>query len=307
MKTVIAGGSGVLGRVLTRALVADGHSVVVLTRGPGRGPSAEGARQVGWTPDGTTGPWADELAGAHGVVNLSGAGIADARWTSRRKEILRSSRVLSTRSLVAAIRDLSPRPAVLVQQGGVGFYGTAAGDRELDESFPPGDDFMGRLAVAWEAEALPAGSLGCRVVVLRSGVVLTAGEGALGRMVTPFKWFVGGPVASGRQYLSWIYVEDWIRLVRWVLTTPEVSGVINATAPRPVTNAEFSRALGRAVRRPSWVPVPGFVLRLLFGEMADAVLIRGQRVVPRRALELGFTFTHPEIGEALRDAMGRRD
>ena len=306
MKIVIAGGTGTLGRELTKALMADGHSVVALTRTPESEPAAGGARQVGWTPDGTAGDWANELADAHAVVNLAAAGIADARWTARRKAVLRSSRVLSTRSLVAAIRGLSTRPAVFVQQGGVGFYGTAAGDRELDESFPPGDDFMGRVAVAWEAEALPAGALGCRLVILRTGVVLIAGEGALGRMITPFKWFVGGPVASGRQYLSWIHLEDWIRLLRWALTTPEVSGVINATAPQPVTNAEFSKALGRAVRRPSWVPVPGFLLRLLFGEVADAVLIRGQRVVPRRAQELGFTFTHPEIGEALADAVRRR-
>jgi hypothetical protein len=260
---------------------------------------------VGWAADGTAGEWARELGDADAVVNLSGAGIADARWTPRRREVLRNSRVLSTRSLVTAMRGLPTRPAVFVQQGGVGFYGTSAGDGELDESFPPGDDFIGRLAIAWEAEALPAAALGCRLITLRTGVVLTPREGALARMLTPFKWFVGGRIASGRQYLSWIHVDDWTRLVLWGLTTPGVSGVINATAPQPVTNADFSRALGRAVRRPSWTPVPGFVLRLLFGEMADALLVQGQRVVPRRAQELGFTFTHPEIGEALMDVVRR--
>ena len=164
---------------------------------------------------------------------------------------------------------------------------------------------MGRLAIAWEAEALPAAALGCRLVRLRTGVVLTPRGGALARMITPFKWFVGGPIASGEQYLSWIHVDDWTRLVLWTLTSADVSGAINATAPRPVPNREFSKALGRATRRPSWTPVPGFVLRLLFGEMADAVLIHGQRVVPRRAGELGFTFAHPAIDEALMDAVRR--
>jgi uncharacterized protein (TIGR01777 family) len=305
MKVVIAGGTGLLGRALTGALAGEGHGVVVLTRHPGTQPGLGGARHVGWSADGTAGEWARELADAEAVVNLSGAGIADRRWTTARKEALRSSRVLSTRSLVTAIRSLSTRPAVFVQQGGEGYSGADAGTRELDESFPPGDDFMGQLAVAWEAEALPAAALGCRLAVLRTGMVLTPHEGALARMIPPFRWFVGGPIASGRQYLSWIHVDDWIRMVRWVLTEPAVSGVLNATAPHPVTNAEFSRALARAVRRPSWAPVPAFVLRLLFGEMADAVLVRGQRVVPRRALESGFAFAHPEVGEALMDAVHR--
>jgi uncharacterized protein (TIGR01777 family) len=306
VKVVIAGGTGLLGRALTAALTAEGHSVVVLTRSPGGRPIASGVREAGWTADGTAGDWARELQEAEAVVNLTGAGIADARWTARRKEVLRASRVLSTRSLVTAIRSLSTRPAVFVQQGGVGYYGTTHGSLELDESFPPGDDFMGRLAVAWEAEALPAAALGCRLIVLRTGLVLTPSEGALARMVTPFQWFVGGPVASGRQYLSWIHVDDWVRLVLWTIKTPELSGVFNATAPGPVTNAAFSKALGRALRRPSWVPVPGFALRVLFGEMAQAVLIEGQRVLPRRAVDLGFTFGHPEIGEALTSAVGRR-
>ena len=306
MKLVLAGGSGVLGRALTAALATAGHSVVVLSRTPGATLDPGGTRQVGWTPDGSAGEWGLELADANAVVNLTGAGIADARWTPRRKEVLRASRVLSTRSLITAIRGLSNRPSVFIQQGGVGYYGTRADDRELDESFPPGDDFMGQLAVAWEAEALPAAALGCRLVTLRSGVVLTPNDGALARMITPFKWFVGGRIASGKQYLSWIHGDDWTRLVIWALTSSDVSGVINATAPHPVTNSDFAHALGRATRRPSWTPVPGFVLRLLFGEMADAVLVRGQRVVPRRAQKLGFTFMHPTIGEALIDTVRRR-
>lgn len=304
MTVVVAGGSGALGRRLTTHLTTAGHTVVVLGRRERGG--TPGARFVRWTPDGTSGPWAEALDGADAVVNLAGAGIADRRWTPARKQELWNSRVLSTRSLVAALGDVRTRPRVFVQHTAVGYYGTAAGARELDESSPAGSDFFGRLAVAWEAEAEPVTGLGCRLVVIRSGVVLDPEHGALKRLLPPFRLFVGGPIATGRQYLSWIHVEDWLALMVWTLTTERVSGAINATAPHPVTNAAFSRAIGRAIGRPSWLPVPGFALRLLVGELADSALINGQRVRPTRALALGFRFSHPEIGEALQDLVGSR-
>jgi uncharacterized protein (TIGR01777 family) len=305
MKIVIAGGTGLIGSALAWRLASVGHSIVVLTRSNvGRTAPPDGVRRVEWTPDGSSGPWAGEIDGADAVVNLAGTGLADSRWTEDRKEELRSSRVLPTRSLVAAVRQVVDKPAVFLQGSAVGFYGTREGARELDESFPPGDDFLGRLCVAWEAEAHPVTALGCRLVLFRSGVVLSREGGVLARMRWPFRWFVGGPVASGQQYVSWIHRDDWVALAIWVLSTPGASGIVNATAPAPVTNEVFSQALGRALHRPSWMPVPGLVLRALYGELATALLVRGQRAVPKRAVDLGFRFSHPAIEEAMEEAVG---
>jgi len=306
MKIILAGGSGFLGRALSEHLVGRGHSVVVLSRS-GHVPGSTGARVVSWEPDGSTGPgvWAREIDGADAIVNLAGAGMADKRWSRRRKSVLRESRVLSTRSLVAAVRAATVKPAVFVQGSAVGFYGLS-GDDVIDESFPPGQDFLGQLAVAWEAEAHPVAALGCRLVLTRNGVVLSREGGMLKKLIPPFKFFVGGPVASGRQFLSWIHRDDWLAFMTWAVETPSVSGAYNATSPEPVTNAGFCRALGRALHRPSWLPVPGFALRIVFGEMADLMLVAGQRVVPKRAADQGFSFRYPEIDAALQAAVGSR-
>lgn len=301
MKVVIAGGTGVLGRALTARLTADGHGIVTLTRRakPGSGAVRGAARQVEWTPDGTAGVWARELDDTDAIVNLAGAGIADKRWTSARKEELRSSRVLSARSLVAGLRAARARPRIFVQNTGAGYYGADLTDRAVDESFPPGDDFLSELCVAWEAEAHAVPALDCRLVILRSAVVLTPDGGALKKMLPAFQAFVGGPIASGRQYFSWIHVDDWIAMVRWAIVTPSVSGTYNAASPNPVTNREFSKALGRALHRPSVIPVPALALKVMFGALAEPALILGQRVIPKRALEAGFTFQHPAVDEAL--------
>ncbi len=240
-----------------------------------------------------------EIDGADAVVNLAGAGIADKRWTQARKEFIRSSRVLSTRSLATAMREAVKRPPVFIQGSAVGFYGADLSERVRDESSPPGDDILGDICVAWEAEAHPIAALDVRVVFIRTGIALANEGGALPLMRLPFKFFVGGRVATGRQYLSWIHRDDWVNLVAWAIATPEATGVINATAPSPVTNAEFSRALGRSIHRPSWLPVPAFALRVLVGEFANVGLVAGQRVVPARAQLLGFTFAHPTIDDAL--------
>ena len=253
-----------------------------------------------WNPDGTaTGDGVRALDGAGAVINLAGEGLADRRWTRARKAALRASRVNSTRSLVAAIRGVSARPPTFIQASGVGYYGTSP-DQTFDESFPPGADFLAQLCVAWEAEAHPCTALGCRLAIVRSGVVLARDGGALKQLVLPFKFFVGGPIASGRQYFSWIHRDDWVSLIAWLLHTESASGVFNGTSPAPVTNADFSRAVGRSLHRPSWLPVPGFALRLLVGEFAVDGLIHGQRVLPRRALEAGFSFRYPQIDEALK-------
>jgi uncharacterized protein len=299
MKIVLAGGTGFLGRPLATELASRGHQVVVLSR-ESKPPETSGIRYAAWQPDGSSsGVWAREIDGAEGIVNLAGAGIADRRWSEARKRELLESRVLSTRSLVSAVRAANTRPSVFVQGSAIGYYGTSD-TQTFDESFPPGRDFFGDLAQAWEAEAQPIGSLGCRLVFIRSGVALEKDGGALAEMQRPFKFFAGGPVASGRQYLSWIHRDDWIAMVVWALETPSVSGVFNATAPEPVTNAVFSKALGRALHRPSWIPAPAFALCVMFGkEFADIALINGQRVVPAHAQALGFSFKHPTIESAL--------
>ena len=293
MRVVIAGGSGFLGSALTAALRAQGDEVTVLSREGGSGAGA-----VSWQPDGSTGAWARTLEGAGAVVNLAGAGIADKRWTPERKRQLEDSRILSTRSLIAGVRAASARPSVFIQGSAVGYYGAHEAGPPFDETSLPGDDYLAKLSLAWEHEAAPASELGCRLVIVRTGVVLAKGEGALAKMALPFKMFVGGPVGTGRQQLSWVHVDDWVALVIWAIRNPAVLGPINATG-EPVTNREFSAALGRALHRPSWAPVPGFVLRTLFGEMGDTMLLRGQRVMPARARELGFPFKFERIDAAL--------
>jgi uncharacterized protein (TIGR01777 family) len=296
VQVVIAGGTGFLGRALTDRLAASGHDVVVLTR---RMPSSAGVRHVGWTPDGTArGDWVDELDRADAVVNLTGAGIADRRWTRARKAVLRSSRVLPTRSLVEAIRRSGHRPAVFLQGSAVGVYGDT-GDRAVDETGPPGDDYLAHLGVEWEHEAVAAADLGCRVVCLRTGIVLAADSIPLRKMRLPFVLFVGGPIGSGRQVISWIHLDDWLAMASWALDTDAAVGPVNAVAPGAVSNATFSKALGRALGRPSWLPVPAFALRLIFGELADAALLGGQRVVPAKAAAADFRFRYPDIDAAL--------
>ena len=306
MKVVIAGGSGLIGRSLAAHLAWGGHQVVVLTRDTGRLPPTVAIRQVEWQPDGNAGPWASEIDGSAAVVNLTGAGIADSRWSDERRQELRLSRVLPTRSLVAAVRQASTKPAVFLQGSAMGFYGSSLDDRPLDESFPPGDDFLGQLCVAWEAEAHPVVALGSRLVFMRSGVVLSSEGGILGRLRLPFQFFVGGPVASGRQYMSWIHLDDWVAMATWALTTPSVSGILNATSPTPVPNEEFSQAYAHALGRPSWFRVPAVALRAVLGEMAVAMLIKGQRVVPKHALDLGFQFKYPTIADAMTAAVGKK-
>ena len=311
-QVVIAGGSGYLGRALSDRLAREGHQVVVLTRaGGGSSTSSKSEvrsskagdpariRYAEWTPNGATGRWAEEVAAADAVVNLAGAGIADRRWTSSRKRELVDSRIESTRSLVAAIREADSRPAVFVQASGIGYYGSFADGPALDESSPAGHDFLADLCVNWENEAKAVQAFDCRLVTIRSGIVLSKDGGALKKMMPPFRFFAGGPLGSGRQQMSWIHRDDWIGLVAWAIRLPLVTGAINATSPNPVPNWEFSRTLGRAMRRPSWAPVPGAVLKLIVGEMADVALLRGQRVLPARALELGFSFRYPELKAAL--------
>jgi hypothetical protein len=247
--------------------------------------------------------WGHVIDGADAVVNLAGESIGARRWSEEQKTRMRESRLGATRAVGRAIAVAVHRPSLLLNASAVGYYGTP-GDKRLVERSDPGDDFLARLCVDWEAEALRAGGDSTRVVMLRTGVVLERDGGALARMLLPFRLFAGGPIGTGGQYMSWIHRRDWIALATWLLSQRE-EGPFNATAPEPVTNAEFSRHLGAALGRPSWLPAPAFALKTLLGEMADALLLGGQRVIPQRALELGFAFTFPTIDLALADILGR--
>lgn len=295
-KVVIAGGTGFLGRPLASALADAGHDVVVLTRRPAsRDSERSSVRRVEWTPNGEAGPWESEIDGAGAVVNLAGESIADGRWSAARKHRILESRILATGSLVAAIGRATAPPPVFLSGSAVGYYGPR-GAEIVTEDTGPGSDFLAGVCVRWEAEASRAQSDRTRVVRLRTGLVLEKDGGALAAMLPPFRFGAGGPVGSGQQYWPWIHRDDWVGLVRWALRDSGASGPINATAPTPVTNAAFAKTLGRAMHRPALVPAPGFALRLLLGEMADALLLSGQRAIPERAsrAQFGFMFTNLE-------------
>jgi uncharacterized protein len=300
MKVLVTGASGLIGSALCDALLARDDEVVGLSRDPER---ARGARPGiiwhRWEPT-LERPPATAFDGVDGVVHLLGEPI-DQRWTEQAKERIMETRRTGTRNLVAAIAGLEQKPAVLISQSAVGFYGDR-GDAVLDESASPGGESFDSVVVqAWEESAREVKASGVRLVIARTGQVLDAGGGMLAELLTPFKLGVGGPLAGGAQYLSWIHIEDEVGILIWALDNDAVSGVVNATAPDPATNKEFSKALGRALGRPAVVPVPGLVLDLKFGTEFGKVLRGGQRVVPKRALELGYEFRHPDLDEALKD------
>ena len=300
MRIIIAGGSGFLGSALAASLASAGHRVQILTRRPA---SAAHPERITWTPDGTAnGLWTSPCSGADAIVNLAGESIAAGRWTPRRKMQLRDSRLLATRSLARFVADSEQPPAAFVSASAIGIYGDRGGET-LGESSGPGGDFLAELAREWEQEALAVQGDRTRVVLLRTGIVLDPREGALAKMLPPFRLFAGGPFGSGRQFMSWIHRDDWVSLARWAVETPGIRGPLNLTAPGPVTNADFARALGRALGRPAVLPAPGFALKLALGEMAAPLLLYSQRVVPARALEGGFRFAHPDLDEALADLL----
>ena len=293
MKVIIAGGTGFVGRRLTRALGKAGHEVVVLSRSASLPPEGA-ARVVAWS-----GPWRDELEDAGAVVNLAGAGIADRRWTAERKEEIRESRVAATRRLVEAMARSRRRPDVLVNASAVGYYGDR-GDERLAERAAAGAGFLTDVCSAWESEAARAEAAKVRVVLLRFGVVLGSEGGALPRMLVPFRLGLGGRLGSGRQYMSWIHVEDAVGLARMALERRETRGPLNVVAPGPQTNAAFSRALASVLGRPCFLTAPAFALRLVLGEMSE-MLLASQRVEPAAALAAGYDFRFPDLAPALRD------
>jgi len=299
MHIVVTGGTGFIGRPLCAALSQEGHRVTLLTRRREEAQQLCGSTvtAVEWKGN-EAGAWEQSLEGADAIINLAGAPIADARWTDERKRVLTESRVLTTRLLVEALSRRSSKPRTLISASGIGYYG-ASDDRVLDEGAARGQGFLADLCLAWEAEALRAAQFGTRVVILRTGMVLEQDGGALPKMLLPFRLFAGGPIMPGTQWVSWIHRRDHIGLIQWLLATPNVSGPVNAVAPEPVTMSRFCELLGRVLHRPSWIPLPGFVLHIALGELGT-LMTGGQRVKPAKALSGGYDFHYPTLEPALR-------
>lgn len=294
MRVLVTGGSGFIGRALTRHLQELGHEVTVLTRDPGT--------TAAILPGASLVDRLDAVGVIDAVVNLAGEPLADGRWSEARKREFRSSRIGTTQALVEWMRAAGEsRPGVLVSGSAIGYYGPA-GDTPLDESDPPGDDFPATLCRDWERAAADAEPLGVRTCMVRTGIVLHPHGGALARMLLPFRLGAGGPMGDGQQWMSWITRDDLVRLITWLLLTPATNGAYNATAPGPVRNEEFAAILAAALHRPALLRTPAPVLRLVFGEMAD-LLLTGQRVLPRRALDAGFDFLHLRLDQALHDLL----
>ena len=304
MKIVVSGGTGFIGSALLKRLLEAGHTLVLPTRNPAKARSFDESRVILVQWDGRNlGAWAKEAAGADTVVNLAGEPVVGKRWTDEQKSRILGSRVNATQAIVAAIAQAKRRPSVLVNASAVGYYGhVASGD--VTESHPRGRGFLAETCEQWEKAAREAEKLGVRVVSLRIGIVLEKDGGALSKMIPPFQFFAGGPLGSGRQWVPWIHRDDLIGIILFALENKNLSGPVNATAPEPVTMRKFCSSLGKAMHRPSWAPVPAFVLRILLGESSE-VLLTGQRAVPQKLKTVGYTFRYPELDAAL-DAVLRK-
>jgi hypothetical protein len=301
MRVLVTGASGFLGSRVCDGLLARGDEAVGLTRDPNRARRTNPT--IAWHPWRATveRPPASAFAEVEGVINLVGEPI-DQRWTDDAKQRILESRERATKNLVDALSAAEPRPPRLVSQSAVGYYGDR-GEALIDESAPPGDSFDAQVCVAWEAAAREAEPLGVRVAITRTGLVLDPDHGLLSQLLLPFKLGLGGPIAGGAQYMPWIHVDDVVRILLWALDSDGASGAYNATSPNPVTNREFSKALGRALGRPAVLPLPKLALKARFGDELGEVAAGGQRAMPRRALDAGFEFAHPELEPALRDLL----
>lgn len=297
MKVLITGGTGFIGKALSRELTNSGYNVLITTRR-----RTDSKEKFTWNLPALI-P-SDTMSNIDAVVNLAGESIASGRWTKTRKERIMSSRTNITRALVQSMQNANPKPKVLISASAIGFYGPR-GDEFVTEDTPPSTDFLADVCKAWEAEALKAEEMGVRVVPVRIGGVLESDGGALPKMIMPFKFFLGGPIGSGKQWFSWIHRDDITGIIKYALENELISGPANLTAPEPVTNKEFSSALGRAISRPSWLPVPGFIVKLTLGELGD-IILTGQRVLPEKALKAGYKFKHPDVDEALRTIFSKK-
>ena len=326
-RVVVTGATGQIGRALCKQLVAKGYQVVVFSRNPQQARRAvpNAADYVPWQPA-ESGDWASKVDGAHAVIHLAGASLFGKRWSAEYKREIIASREIGTRGLVNAISRAQAKPNVFISSSAVGYYGPS-GDTKIDESGPPGHDFLAQVCKVWEQEAEKAQALGVRTVILRTGVVIGSSEGrppfpidlrraslsrpgvilkteegAFPLLMLPFRFFAGGPILPGTQWFSWVHLDDLVGILLLALEDERVRGPINATAPQPQTNRDFAKTLGRVMGRPAWIPVPGFAMKLLLGEMAD-MITTGQRVVPKRAEELGYRFKYPSSEQAVRQIL----
>ena len=296
MRLVITGASGFIGSALCDKLLAQGHALTLFTRGSPRDANTGTKRWLHWTP-GALREWDIALDGADGVINLAGEPIAEKKWTPTQRRRIEKSRIDATYSLVQACAKAKQRPQFLINASAVGYYGPH-GDEMITEEIAPGNDFLSVLCRDWEEEAKKAEELGMRVVRLRIGIVLGHGGGALGKMALPFKYFAGGALGSGQQWMSWIHLEDLVGLIVQAIDDPRTAGPVNATAPNPVRNKEFCQTLAKVMHRPCWATVPGFALRMALGDMAE-MLLTGQRVIPAVAEKSGYRFRYPTLEPAL--------
>jgi uncharacterized protein (TIGR01777 family) len=308
MKIVIAGGTGFIGTELIKSLLEAKHSVVLLTRRPSGIPDGLRGHQSStlsievWDGE-TNGKWQDSIDGADAVINLAGEPIAGKRWTTQQKTRLINSRLNATKIIVEAVGHAKKKPGVLINASAVGYYGGVE-TGEVTEAASSGNDFLAGLCRQWESEARKVEAYGVRLVLLRTGIALEKHGGALEKMLLPFKLFAGGPMGNGRQWMPWIHLEDEIRIVLFALEEQSLSGPVNVSAPTPVTMKEFATTLGRTIDRPSWAPVPGFVLKIALGEMAG-ILLTGQKAVPEKLLQHGFTFRYPTLDLALSEIFNK--
>jgi uncharacterized protein (TIGR01777 family) len=302
VKILITGGTGFVGTRLTSRLIQDGNDVTVLTRSArGPGEEAAGISYLQGDPS-RQGPWQEAVKDHDAVVNLAGASIFS-KWTDEQKRAIRESRVSTTRNIVEGISSHPEKRTLLFSASAVGYYGFC-GDEELIEASPPGSDFLARVAVEWEGEAVKGARKGARVVIGRFGIILGERGGAFSQMIRLFKNYVGGPIGSGKQWFSWIHINDIARAFEFVLEHPEISGPVNMCSPHPVRNRDLAKALGKALHRPSFLAAPGFMVKLVLGEFGS-VILEGQRVVPERLLTRGFSFRYPDIENALRNILSR--
>ena len=308
MRVIITGGTGLIGSALAANLAKDGHETIVLSRNPARhaGKFPQGVQILPWDARSASG-WGHLADGADAIVNLAGENLAGtgffpSRWTAERKRRIRDSRLNAGKAVVEAVEAASLKPRVVIQASAVGYYGPL-GDEIVDESHPPANDFLGQLCQAWEASTRAVETMGVRQAAIRTaGIVLSPTSGALPLLMLPYRLFVGGPLGDGKQWYAWIHPADEVAAIRFLIEMEDASGPYNLASPEPLTNAQFGQTLGRVLGRPSWFPVPGFALRLLFGEVASVVLT-GQRVIPKRLQEAGFTFQFGNLESALRDLL----
>lgn len=302
-RIVITGATGFIGRALSFRLLKEGYEVIALSRNLEKGKKIFGTRAkvVEWDTRSCQG-WLEYADGAYAVVNLAGENLGSGRWSSKKKQAILQSRLDAGRAVVEVVKSVQKKPLVIIQASAIGYYGFR-GDEIIDESSPPGKGFLAEVAKKWELSTLEVESQNIRRVIIRSGVVLEKEGEAVLRLIKPFRLFVGGPLGSGRQWFSWIHLEDEVNAILFLLKREDLKGVFNLTSPHQLIQKDFARILGNIIRRPSWLPVPGIVLRLFLGEMAKEMLLSSQRVIPRRLLEEGYRFHYPEAKIALKEIL----